>query len=153
MDASRRRQYAALLRVRRTQEDVEAQKLADVRRLVLRAQQELASIQEHQRAAIESAAQASAPKPNPVRIDSFLQYERHLNREAVNKDAEIRTLDAKAEAQRRDLEDAMKRRKTMEKLIERADEEIAVERRRREQRLTDDIAGIRHHLGGVRDGV
>ncbi len=146
LDKQKKRHYSSLLRVRERQQDLEAQRLAVAQREVLRAETELADIERQQRMALEGASQASGRRPEPPKITGFLQYERHLSRTAVQKDAEIRTLQTKAEAQRSKLEDAMKRRKTMERLLEKTQESLDAEQRRREQRLSDEAASVRHRV-------
>ena len=136
-------QYGTLLRVRKRQEDLRAQALAQARRDLHAQERSRAEIVQRQRQMLEEAGRASA---NPFTVDEirrFYQYERHLANMATHADARIGELGEAAEQRRLELEEAMKRRRVLELLQERRQQAFAAEIRKREQAAADESATSR----------
>lgn len=132
--------YAMLLRVRKRQEEVRAQTLASTRREIRQTENERASIGDEQQRTLEKAGQLAKEVFDPSEVRRYHQYERHLARLAVQKDAEIRSLRRRADKERRDLEEAMKRRRISEKLEEHTAEAYHEHVRKEDQKRADETA-------------
>lgn len=132
--------YATLLRVRKRQEELKAQTLATTRREVRKSENERASIGEQQQRTLEKAGDLAKDVFDPSEVRQYHQYERHLARLAVQKDAEIRSLRRRADKERRDLEDAIKRRRITEKLEERTATAYQEHVWKEEQKRADETA-------------
>ena len=131
------------MRVRKRQEQMRAQSLADVRTQIRSVQRQREQISGEQVRMFQEAAHAVAEEFVGQEIHSFFQYERHLARLAVERDATLRRLSDIEEERRAALEDSMKRRRVVERLQERYRLEEAVEQRKDEQKQNDEIAGVR----------
>ena len=140
MPKSRRAHYDMLLRVRRRQEDIRAQALAAASRDVRVAEQQRAALAGHQRLMFEEAGARVRDRLDPQEVRMYYQYERHLARLIDEKDAAIIELRGIAEARRAELEEAMKRRRIVEKLKERREHTFMAQARKEEQRLADEAA-------------
>lgn len=138
--------YAVLLRVRERQELLRAQALAAARRDVGRAQAQRDALAEEQKRVLGEAGQAARKRFDAFKVQSFIYYERHIARLAVDKDAEIHALSAVAEKRRGELEEAMKRRKVVERLSERARLAYRDYVLREEQKQLDETASIQASL-------
>ena len=138
--------YAVLLRVRQRQELLKAQALAAARRDVGRAQAQRDALAEEQQRVLNEAGEAARRQVDAAKVQAFIHYERHIARLAVDKDAEIHALQAAAEKRRGELEDAMKRRKVVDRLYER--ERLAYRDHvlREEQKLLDETASVQAAL-------
>ncbi|MBM3288623.1 MAG: flagellar export protein FliJ [Candidatus Hydrogenedentes bacterium] len=138
--------YAVLLRVRERQERLKAQALAAARRDVGRAQAQRDALAEEQQRVLGEAGEAARRQVDAAKVQAFIHYERHIARLAVDKDAEIHALRSAAEKRRAELEDAMKRRKVVERLTER--ERLAFRDRvlREEQKALDETASVQAAL-------
>lgn len=133
-------QYSTLLRIRKRQEDIKAMVLAEARRRVRAAQEQRESLLEEQRRTLAHAGEASRHEFDASEVRRYYQYERHLARLAVTKDAEIRQLEAVAEGKRADLEEATKRKRIMEKLKDRHRTAFQAHFQKMEQRSLDEAA-------------
>lgn len=138
--------FAVLLRVRERQERSKAQALAAARRDVGRAQAQRDALSEEQTRVLGEAGKAAKHNVDAAKVQAFIHYERHIARLAVDKDAEIHALKAAAEKRRAELEDAMKRRKVVERLDERARLAYRDHVMREEQKLLDETASIQAAL-------
>lgn len=143
MAARRPQQYSALLRVRKRQEDLKAMALATAWRAVRDAERLRAEIEAHQRRVLAIDGEASQRTVYAERLRRLVQYERHLARLAVDKDADIEDLTKKADGRRSELEDAMKQRRIVERLIENAEEALQEEIAKNERAVNDEIATMR----------
>lgn len=114
--------------------------LAEARRQVRRAQDQRGAIIEEQRRALDHAGDLSQHAFDASDVRRYYQYERHLARLAVAKDAEIRQLEKTAEHKRMELEEATKRKRIMEKLKERHSAAFQACLQKNEQRSLDEAA-------------
>ncbi|MBX7257134.1 MAG: flagellar export protein FliJ [Candidatus Hydrogenedentes bacterium] len=145
--------FDTLLRVRKRQEQLRAQSLAEVRTQIRSVQRQRQQISEEQVRMIHEASEAVGEQLAGPEIHMFFQYERHLARLVVERDATLRRLRTVEEERRSALEDSMKRRRVVERLQERYQQEAATEQRKMEQKLNDEIAGVRasRHTQGERE--
>ncbi len=132
--------YDVLLRIRQLQQDLQGQALASARRAVSTARQQRESLVEQRIFLISEAGTKAQHHFDPVDIRAYYQYERHLARLVDAKDAEISSLEAQAEQQRAELEQAMKRRRVVERLRERKLQAFLDEVQREEQKASDEAA-------------
>jgi len=132
--------YDTLLRVRQRQEDLRAQALAVALRDVRAAERERAELAERQRQALAAAGVHARDRFNPDQVRLYYQYERHLARRIDEKDASIHAFRGVAERRREELDEAMKRRRIIEKLKERLERAYAAHRVKQEQTLSDEVA-------------
>lgn len=148
----RRRQfrYDTLLRVRRIEEDQQAQKLGAVRRKVQAAVKERDFIEDEQRRILAEASEHTCQSFDSGDVGRYYLYERHLARRAVEMDAHIAALRREEEKERASLEEASKRKRIVEKLEERHVENLAAGRAKDEQKASDESAvgrSARRRLG------
>lgn len=133
-------QYQTLLRVRKRQEDLCAQALAAVRRERDAAEKTRKDIERDQARMLAEASEATERGGEAGAIRRFYQYERHLADLATRTDARILELRAETDKRRAALEDAMKRRRTIERLEERHDRAVQNVILKNEQALADEAA-------------
>ena len=138
-----RPQFQTLLRVRKRLEDVRAAALASVRREINLAEQERASIVEQQRRALTQAGQTAGAVFRAHDVRPYYEYERHLAQLAVLKDAKILELQHTESERRGELEEAMKQRRVVERLIERRRQAFLEDVRSAEQSAHDEIGAGR----------
>jgi flagellar FliJ protein len=135
--------FATVLRVRERQEQLRAQSLAEVRRQIRRTLTEREQIALEQAQALDEAGRATREEFHGPDIHAYFQYERHLARVSIEKDATLQKL-RKVEGERRAaLNEATKRKRMIERLKERFLRARHTEWRKTEQKLSDEIAGIR----------
>ena len=133
-------QFDTLLRIRQRQEDYRAAALANAQRDVRQAEARRDAIFEEQRRMFTRAGERAKAAFDPGEIRAYYQYERHLQLVADQQDAKIQQLKQVAEERRLELEDAMKRRRIIEKLIERKMRTYHEEVRKEEQHQADEIS-------------
>ena len=138
--ARRPTQYDALIRVRQLQEDLRAQAFAVAQRQVDRARTERQALAEQRALTLQAASERTRERFDAREIRLYYQYERRLARLADEKDAEIVQLKSVAAERRDELEDAMKRRRMVEKLKDRKVAVYEAEVRKEEQKLADETA-------------
>ncbi|MCH8204157.1 MAG: flagellar FliJ family protein [Candidatus Hydrogenedentes bacterium] len=141
MKVRRPERYATLARVRRHQEEQRAQVLARARRVVSGLEDQRGELESYRQRILEEAGR-QASEPVAVRLRALYVFERHLGRLADDKDVEIEAGRHDADARRGEFEEAVKRRRIVERLIEKAEEDVHHRIRRREQRHHDEIAAI-----------
>lgn len=147
MALSPRFRFAALLRVRKHEEDQQAITLSHTERSVHERKGQRNQIEtEHQRALFEAGELAKA-RFDASDLRRYHQYERHLSRLRDQKDAEIRTLQVQAGKERDRLLEALKKRRILERLRERHLLAYLQQRRVAEQKLMDETATMRHGPG------
>ncbi len=129
-----------LLRIRKRQEELRAQSMAEARREVRVAQDLRASLARTQRQALFDGASRSLEKFDAGDVRRYYQYERHLAHLGVAKEAEIQALETEAEDRRALLETALKKRRIIERLQERRRKAWLVEERKEEQKQADEVA-------------
>lgn len=132
--------FATLLRVRKRVEELKSQALGATRRRLHDAVAQRSSIAEEQRNTLAKTGVLLCDKFDASDVRRYYQYERHLARLAVQKDAEIRSLERTAAAQRKELEEAVKRRRVAEKLEERTASVYQEYVRKEEQKVVDELA-------------
>lgn len=131
---------ATVLRIRRLQEDIKGQALAKVCRDIHVTEQQHAELVQQQRRALEQAGRVAHQEFDAGDVQRYYVYERYLARSAVEKDAEIAQL-RELEVQRRgELEEAMKRRRTVELLEGRYLQAFHGWLRKELQRVSDESA-------------
>ena len=146
MATRRPEQYATLLRVRKRQEDLSAQVLAGVRREMRAAELQRADFEDQQRRAIDSAQAYTGENFDERLFPQYVQYQRHLARMAVAKDAEIEQLRQQTAGRRLELENAMRQRRMVDRLIERSERIVSNNLKKEEQRSSDESASTRAAL-------
>ncbi len=132
--------YEALLRVRQHEEDFKAQALAAVRRDIGAAKRQRAEIELQQRTMLEQAGRLAREKLDAAAVHGYYQYERHLARLAVEKDAELAELRGLEDTRRGELEDAMRRRRIVERLKERQNKTFWEEVDKEQRKFADEVA-------------
>jgi len=132
--------YDVLLRIRRLQQDLNSQAFAEARQAVSLAQQQRAGLAEERTQLLLEAGDRAQHHFDPVTVRLYYRYERHLARIIDEKDAEIASLQQEAERKRVELEEAMKRRRVVEKLRERKLRAFLDEIARDDQKFSDESA-------------
>lgn len=140
MARPRRFRYQTLLRVRERQEELKAVALGRVRRDIAVAQQERAAIVDEQRFMLEEAGRSTQQPFTAGRVLGYYQYEWHLARRAVEKDASIVQLKREEAERREELQEAMKKRRMVSKLKERHHEALQAELNDIERKQADEAA-------------
>lgn len=135
--------YAMLARVRKQQEDVRARDVARGDRNVRAAMAEGSQLAAMQKAIMIKADNLAETEVDTSKVDGYLQYERHLARLSVEQDAKIRTLRGVVNDLRAELTEAVKKRRIIDRLIERADEALLKRTLKSEQQIMDELASIR----------
>ncbi len=143
MNRRRLNALATLLRIRRRQEDLKAQALAQARRDVRVATDQRDEIEAYQRRMLERAGEMTQGDFDASAVRQVYQHERHLSRLAAERDVAIRRLDQVAETRRGELEMALKRRRMVEQLETRAATRYRDFRNQQEQKQNDEIATSR----------
>ncbi|NIA14320.1 MAG: hypothetical protein GWP08_09575 [Nitrospiraceae bacterium] len=133
-------QYDALIRVRQLQEDLRAQAFATAQRQVDWAKSERQALADQRVLTLQAAGERARERFDVCEIRLYYQYERRLARLMDEKDAEIVQLKGVAAERRDELEDAMKRRRMVEKLKDRKMAAYEAEVRKEEQKLVDETA-------------
>lgn len=133
-------QYKTLLRIRKRQEDLRAQALAEARRNVNAAIRRRDEIALEQTRALEQAGTRTASRFNASDVRRYFQYERHLAQLGDETEALIAKLTAVEEERREELDAAMKKRRILERLKERQERAYATELNKEAQAMTDEVA-------------
>ena len=133
-------QYKTLLRVRKHLEDARARALSEARRQEDASRRERDRIAGEQQRILSDTGTALKTHFNAEDLRRYHQYERHLARMGVSKDAEIRALTSVCEEKRDALTEAMKERRIIEKLHERTLEHMETHFLKEEQKALDEIA-------------
>ena len=133
--------YATLARVRKHQEEQRAQALAQARRVVSGLEEQRRELEAYQKRILEEAGR-QASEPVAGRMRALYLFERHLGRLGDEKGIEIEAGRHDAEERRGEFEEAVKQRRIVERLIEKAEEDVQDRIRRRTQRHHDEIAAI-----------
>lgn len=141
MKAKRPERYATLGRVRKHQETQRAQALAQIRRTVGELEEQCHELESYQER-ILSEAKRQAAEPKARRMQAFYQFQRHLGALTEKKEAEIDGLRLEVEERRLAFEEAVKNRRIIERLIERAKKDSREDLARRTQRLHDEFASV-----------
>lgn len=141
MPERRWRKYEVLLRVRQRQERLKAQALAEVLRGIRSEEAQREAIAEQQKKVLMDAGATAREEFMAAQVHAFFQFERHLAGQAVEKDATIRRLRDVEEGRRAELELAMKRRRMIERLSDRARLAYVESMRKAEQKQSDENAG------------
>lgn len=146
MARRRRINFDVLLRVRERQEQLRAQALAETRREIRSHESQRDALHEEQTRMFSEAGRESQATISAQRVHGYFLYERHLAREAVEQDAIIRELRGVESERRTELEEAMKRKRIIERLKERDLNDRMEEYRKMEQKNADELASGRAAL-------
>ena len=141
MKAKRPERYETLGRVRKHQEQQRAQALAKARRRVRALEEQCRELESYQRRILEEAERHSA-EPKARRMEALYQFQRHLGQLADKKEAEIDGLLREVEERRLAFDEAVKNRRIIERLVERAEENTRKHFARRTQSLQDEFASV-----------
>lgn len=133
-------QFDTLFRIRQIQQDLRAQDFASAQRQVAAAEQQRSSLSQERLGLLDEAGQRARKRFDAREIRAYYQHERHLARLIDDTDSEIRRLRSVAEERRVELEEAMQRRKMVEKLRERKMNDYLAAIRKDEQKLSDEKA-------------
>lgn len=136
-------QYETLLRVRQRQEEVKGAALAAVRHEIAATAQQRTELVRQQMHMLEMAGQTARRHFAAAHVHHYYLHERYLARLAAEKDARVAELRRVEEQRRAELEEAMKRRRIVERLKELQQHEFLVELDRQRQRFVDEIATTR----------
>lgn len=133
-----------MVRVRRRQEDLKAQALAQAQRDVRTATEQREALDVYQRQMLGRAGELmQGDDVDASALRQVYQHERHLARLGIERDADIQRLQLIAEGKRRELEEALKQRRVVEQLEARAVEQYRRFRTDLEQKQNDEIAAVR----------
>jgi flagellar export protein FliJ len=132
--------YETLLRVRQRQEELKAMAFAEVKREIQIAEMQREEILNQQRQMLEEAKSRVGGAFRVDDVRGYYQYERHLARLAVEKDARIVELKDVAEKRRQELEEALKARRMIEKISEREMTAFRTSVGKKEQAALDESA-------------
>lgn len=148
MNRRRLKTLSTMVRVRRRQEDLKAQALAQAQRDVRNAMEQREGLEMYQRRMLDRAGELMlGDDVDASAVRQVYQYERHLARLSIERDADIRRLEQVAEGKRQELETALKNRRVVEQLETRAVERYRQFRNDLEQKHNDEIATVRASRG------
>lgn len=117
--------------------------VATAQRAVHGAERQRTEIEEYQRRTLARAGEASQSDIDADQVRRLYQFERHLAQLAVDKDAAIIDFAKTVDARRLELEEAMKQRRIVERLMENAQETLEEELRKHEYAANDEVATMR----------
>lgn len=143
MTRKRIERYGLLRRIRQRQEETRANVFAIAERKLLSAKQELDAIETEQKEVIHRAQDQADTLHEVPKINQYLQYERHLGRVAVQKSEHIGILTLDTDEKRRELQEAVKQRRIIDRLIEKSEQRLNERMKKREQLAMDEIATTR----------
>jgi len=132
--------YGTLLRVRRRQEDLRAQALATARREHHGAERRRDELGREQERVLACAGTRSSGRFRASDVRRYFQYERHLARLATETDALVHELRDRVAQRRGELEEAMKRRRILERLEARQQGAFASALAKEEQAMIEESA-------------
>jgi flagellar export protein FliJ len=143
---SRRFRLATVLRVRKRQEDMRAQALAETQSVIQKAQHQRDELTALQRMMLTDADSLTREAFDAADVRRYFQYERHLARRVVDTDAQLAELKGVAEDRRAELEEASQKKKAIERLEDRHRDAVEADARYWDQRSIDEIATGRAYL-------
>lgn len=139
--------YETLLRVRKHQEELKSVALAQERRILRDLNHQREDIEEYRLGVLQRAGTEAAERPVAGRLAAYHRFERHLRRLADDKDVEIGEQQQVCEEKRAELEEAIQRKRIVERLTEKAEKNLYEWNTRREQRFHDDLSAV--HFAGA----
>lgn len=134
------RQMDVLVRIRKLQENLQAQVLAETRRKINVAHEQRNQVLEQRQVILGEAGRRANDGFDAREVRVCYQYERYLKKTADAMDADIDRLKKVGETQRRELEQAMQRRKMVEKLSGHMRRDLDAATRKEEQKRLDESA-------------
>ncbi len=140
--------YETLLKIRRQREDQHKRIVAERVRQIVAARERLALLQGQ--IAEEEAAIRAGQEPGTVDMQQIVRHRHwlgHLQRNVLETQASIRTLEGRLAQERAVLAEAVKQRKILETLKERRLERHLQEEHRRETNAADDLTTVRYVYG------
>ena len=148
---ARRFRLASVLRVRERQEELRAQALAETQTVIRKAEHRRTELVALQRTMLSEAGALMRAEFDAADVRRYYQYERHLSRSVVDTDAQLAQLSGVAEDRRAELEEAIQKKKAIERLKVRHRAIVAEDDRYWEQRTNDEIASGRAYLARRKD--
>jgi len=148
---ARKFRLSTVLRVRKRQEELRAQALAETQATVRKTEHRRAELVGLQRIMLTNADALTRENFDAADVRRYFQYERYLSRCVVDTDAQLAELAEAAEDRRAELEDAVQKKKVIDRLKERHREAVAADDRYWEQRTNDEIASGRAYLARRKD--
>ncbi len=142
---------ATVLRVRKRQEELRAQALAETQAEIRKTQHRRTDLVELQHVMLTDADALTRVNFDAADVRRYFQYERYLARCVVDTDAQLVELAGISEDRHADLEKATQKKKAIERLEERHDEAVEADDRYWEQRTNDEIAAGRAYLARRKD--
>ncbi len=148
MRKRRARQFrlASVLRVRKRQEELRAQALAETQSTIRKTQNRRTELIELQHRMLTNADVLTRSEFDAADIRRYFQYEQHVSRSVVDTDAQLAQLAGVAEDRRAELEEATRKKKAIVRLEDRHRDDVASDDRYWEQRTNDEIASGRAYL-------
>ena len=142
MDRKGPLRYKMLLRVRKMQEGLRAQEFAQALCRTRDLEKQKRDLDDYQPQVLERAGTEATARFVARRVRSLYQFERHLGRLADRKDVEVANQRKVADARWTELEDTIKKRRIVERLIEKTQQQRDYWFNRLEQRLHDELSAI-----------
>lgn len=149
--SARQFRLATVLRVRKRQEEMRAQALAETQAVIRKTENRRTDLVDLQHTMLTDADALTRVNFDASDVRRYFQYERHLARCVVDADAELASLAGVAKDRRADLEEATQKKKAIEKLEERHRDTVEADDRYWEQRTNDEIAAGRAYLARRKD--
>jgi len=140
--------YAALLKLRQRKEDMKSGEMAESTRELHNAQIFQNELMVNQRQMLERSHRAEGIL-DAEDVRASHQYGRYLADRIVEQDAQIQMLKHKVSITRSELEETMKDRRIVEKIMSNALDIVNQHRQKAEQREHDEVASIRSALKRV----
>lgn len=137
------KRFATLLRVRKLQQDRRSRELAQVRQLIVHAQNELDQLEREQRHMLSEAGQRARKTFDASDIQRHFQYARYLGDRMDRKSSQITSLRGEEAKRLETLHDAARQRRIAERLDERAAAEYDAFVDRETRKQVDEIAIVR----------
>ncbi|HOZ47408.1 MAG TPA: flagellar FliJ family protein [Candidatus Hydrogenedentes bacterium] len=141
--------YDTLLRIRKRQEDRCAQSLAEAHRSLGAAERRREAMRMERRRALDKAGEAAVDRFDASDIRRYYQHERHLTHMVTKTDADIVNLKETVRRRRMDLDEAMTRRRALERLRERRQAAYWKEVAKEWQKASDELATNRSAMEGI----
>lgn len=126
--------------------------LAGVRREIRANEVQQRALVRQQKHTLEQAGEAAKHVKEARALVPYYQYERYLARVAVALSANLAQLRTTEETRRKELEEAMKRRRTVERLKERMDAAFNAELEKEARKLLDEVATNRATMDRIAAG-
>jgi len=134
--------YATLLKLRKRKEDLKSGEMAEATRELHNAQAFQRELMAYQREILDRA-RTDQGAFDAADVRAVHQFGRYLSDRIVSQDAQIQILRHKVTTTRSELEESMKDRRIVEKIMSNARDVVNQHRLKTEQREHDEVASIR----------